>query len=119
MPGEERPASYHDVISALATQHGIPPSLALAIAQQESGFNPTAVSPKGAIGIMQLMPDTAKELGVDPNDPVANITGGIAYLKKLNDRYQGDVTKTLQAYNGGASNEIKCSHCHRRVGHGG
>lgn len=101
-PDGLRPATYQDIITAVAKEHKIPPELALAVAQQESNFNPAAKSPKGAVGLFQLMPDTAAELGVtDIADPVQNITGGIKYLRQLSDRYQGDVTKVLHAYNGG------------------
>ena len=105
MAGEtERPASTEEIISAYAKAHKFPAALALAVAEQESGFDNTAVSNKGARGIFQLMPETAAELGVDPDDPIQNIQGGIKYLKQLSDRYNGDVTKTLQAYNGGMGN---------------
>lgn len=97
----ERPATFEEIITGLAKKEGVSPALALAVAQQESGLDPVAKSPKGALGIMQLMPETAKDLGVDPLDPVQNISGGIKYLKTLSDRYQGDVQKTLMAYNGG------------------
>jgi soluble lytic murein transglycosylase-like protein len=104
MAGEERPATTEEIISAYAKQHKIPPALALSVAEQESGFDNKAVSGKGARGIFQLMPDTAKELGVDPDDPIQNIQGGIKYLKQLSDKYNGDVNKTLMAYNGGMGN---------------
>lgn len=104
MAGEERPATTEEIITAYAKMHKIPPALALSVAEQESGFDNTAVSNKGARGIFQLMPDTAKDLGVDSDDPLQNIQGGIKYLKQLSDKYNGDVTKTLQAYNGGMGN---------------
>lgn len=95
-----RPATYQDIISAMATKQGIDPRLALAVAHTESGLNPAAKSPKGALGIMQLMPATAARLGVDPNDPIQNIQGGIAELKRLSDEHHGDVTMMLRRYNG-------------------
>lgn len=95
-----RPATYQDIISAMATKQGIDPRLALAVAHTESGLNPSAKSPKGALGIMQLMPATAARLGVDPNDPIQNIQGGIAELKRLSDEHHGDVTMMLRRYNG-------------------
>lgn len=101
MPDTLKEASWGDVISAAARANGVNPALALAVAQQESGLDPAAKSAKGALGIMQLMPATAAELGVDPADPVQNIQGGIKYLKQLSDKYQGDLEKTLHAYNAG------------------
>ena len=68
---------------------------------QESRWNPQAVSPKGAIGLAQLMPATARDLGVNPADPVANLTGGARYLRYLLDTFDGDVEKALAAYNAG------------------
>lgn len=97
----ERPATLEEIIQGIARKEGVSPTLALAVAKRESSLNPTAKSPKGALGLFQLMPATAAELGVDPMDPVQNITGGVRYLKQLSDRYQGDVQKTLWAYNGG------------------
>jgi soluble lytic murein transglycosylase-like protein len=70
--------------------------------RNESGGNPNAVSGAGAIGLMQLMPGTAKGLGVDPHDPRRNLEGGIKYLAQLSDKYDGDYVKTLAAYNAGS-----------------
>lgn len=72
-----------------------------AVAWTESRFNVSAVSPKGARGVMQLMPGTARGLGVDPRDPAQNIRGGAAYLRTLLDQFDGDIVKTLAAYNAG------------------
>jgi len=86
---------------ASAVRHGVRPELVLGVGQQESRFNQRAVSPKGARGVMQLMPDTAKELGADPDDPFQNIEGGVRYLgKQLND-FGGDERVALAAYNAG------------------
>ena len=102
-----RPATWEDVIRHEAKQARVPPELALAIAETESGFDPRATSPKGARGIFQLMPATAAELGVDPNDPVQNIRGGLTYFRKQLDAHGGDVQKALQAYNWGPGNVAK------------
>ena len=75
----------------------------LAVTKQESGFNPSAVSPVGAIGLMQLMPDTAAGLGIsNPHDPVQNVLGGSKYLGQLWKKYHGDIPKVLAAYNAGS-----------------
>ena len=84
-----------------AERQGINPDLALAVAFAESAFNPAALSPKGAIGVMQLMPSTAKDLGVNPEDPIENIRGGIRYLKQLGERFENDPGKVMAAYNAG------------------
>jgi soluble lytic murein transglycosylase-like protein len=68
---------------------------------QESRWNPQALSPKGAMGLAQLMPATARELGVDPRDPVANLMGGARYLRRMLDIFGGDVEKALAGYNAG------------------
>jgi len=72
-----------------------------ALVWQESRWHPHAVSRKGAIGLTQLMPGTARELGVDPTDPLANLIGGARYLRQLLDQFDGDVEKALAAYNAG------------------
>jgi soluble lytic murein transglycosylase-like protein len=87
---------------AAARRHGLDPDLVLAVASVESAFVPTAVSPKGAQGLMQLMPATARALGVtDAFDPEANLDGGARHLQSLIERYKGDVEKALAAYNAG------------------
>jgi len=103
-PQDQRPASWEDIIRFEAKQAKVPPQLAIEISRAESNFNPTAISPKGARGLFQLMPDTAKEMGVDPDDPVQNIRGGVRYFRQQLDKYQGDVGKALQAYNWGPAN---------------
>lgn len=86
-----------------ARRHGLDPALVLAVAAVESAFQPKAVSPKGAQGLMQLMPGTAAELGVqDAFDPADNLDGGSRYLAALLAQYGGDVSKALAAYNAGA-----------------
>jgi hypothetical protein len=101
-----RPATTEEVIRAFAKKLGVPPDLAVAVAQQESGpdFDMNAVGTSGERGIFQLMPDTAKELGVDPTDFNQNITGGLTYLKKQLDANGGNVSRALMAYNGGPGN---------------
>jgi soluble lytic murein transglycosylase-like protein len=96
-------ARFEPLVVEHATRHAIRPELVRAVIQVESGFNPLARSPKGAMGLMQLMPRTAQELGVaDPYDPAQNIRGGTAYLRQLLDRYDGNEELALAAYNAGA-----------------
>ena len=98
------PDQVQSLVTQYAQQYGVDPSLALAVAQTESNFNPAAVSPAGAIGVMQLMPSTAAGLGVNPNDPTQNIQGGVQYLAQLLQKYDGDATMALWAYNAGPGN---------------
>jgi len=95
------PKDYDDIIKEAATAHGISSGLIKAVIQAESAFNPNAVSPKGAMGLMQLMPGTSNDLGVsDPFNPRENVMGGTRYLKELMQRY-GSVSLCLAAYNAG------------------
>ena len=91
---------WHDAALAAADAHHIPPTLFLALIDAESRFDAKAVSPKGAIGLTQLMPGTAKALGVDPHDPKENLTGGARYLRQQYDRF-GSWSLALAAYNAG------------------
>ncbi|KIG04886.1 Lytic transglycosylase catalytic [Burkholderia sp. MR1] len=94
-------SDYSDVFEVAGRQYNVDPKLLKAMMTQESSGNPNAVSPKGATGLMQLMPDTAKEMGVnDPKDPLQNIIGGAKYMGRLLDKY-GDVNTALAAYNAG------------------
>lgn len=94
-------------IVQMANSMGVDPSLALAVAQQESNFNPNAVSSSGAIGVFQLMPATASGLGVDPNNVSQNITGGITYLSQMLNQFGGNVPLALAAYNAGPGAVVK------------
>jgi len=96
--------STRAMIHAAAKANGLPPKIVESIASVESGFKTNAVSHKGAIGVMQLMPGTAKQLGVDPNDVEQNIQGGARLLRDLLIRYENDpdqLRKALAAYNAG------------------
>lgn len=93
---------FEDLIREAAERHGVDPLLVKSVVQVESGFRPDAVSPKGAAGLMQLMPSTAAELGVrDVFDPSENVDGGVRYLKGLLERYGNDLETALAAYNAG------------------
>lgn len=90
------------MLNQAAAQAGLHPALLEALVWQESRWNPAAVSRKGAVGLTQLMPATARDLGVDPRDPAANLFAGARHLRSLLDRFNGDVVKALAAYNAGA-----------------
>jgi soluble lytic murein transglycosylase-like protein len=91
-----------EAVTRVAAKHALDPSLVLAVIQAESGFNPKAVSPKGAMGVMQLMPGTAERFGVrDPFDVEDNLKGGVAYLRWLLDHFDGSVPLAVAAYNAG------------------
>lgn len=103
-----RSAPYEDSITEHSRNQGVAADLVRAVIQVESAFNPTAVSAKGAMGLMQLMPATATELGVrNPFNPHENIRGGVVYLRRLLDRYDGNVELALAAYNAGIGNVEK------------
>ena len=91
-----------NLIANAAARHHIDPDFVASLVKAESGFNPAAVSPKGARGLMQLMPLTAASLGVENAlDPASNMEGGTRYLRELLDQYGGDAAKALAAYNAG------------------
>jgi soluble lytic murein transglycosylase-like protein len=97
-----RSSQWDDVIDFRAREHGIRPDLVRAVIQVESAFNPRARSHKGAMGLMQLMPGTARDLGVrNAYDPIENIRGGVLYLRSLLDQFNGNEELALAAYNAG------------------
>jgi len=94
---------FHPIILQEASRHEVDPALVKAIIMAESGYNPNAISKKGAKGLMQLMPSTAQALGVeDAFNPEQNISGGVRYFKQLVNRFDGDVKLALAAYNAGS-----------------
>jgi hypothetical protein len=98
------PMTIQGIAKRAAERSRIAADLVMAVIQQESGFRPCAVSDKGAMGLMQLMPDTAADFGViDAFDPEQNISAGTRLLKSLFDRYAGDLNRVLGAYNAGAA----------------
>jgi soluble lytic murein transglycosylase-like protein len=101
-PPEARSAGIDEAVERIAATQSLPPQLVHSVIQVESNYNPRAISPKGAQGLMQLMPDTARRFGVaNAFDPIDNIRGGARYLKYLLDLYHGDQRLALAAYNAG------------------
>ena len=102
------PDEFASIINQCALEYGVDRSLVQAVIHAESGYNPNAVSRKGATGLMQLMPKTAQVLKVnDSFNPTENIRGGVRYLRFLLDTFKGDVTLALAAYNAGLSRVAK------------
>jgi soluble lytic murein transglycosylase-like protein len=99
--GTGGPTPFGAEIDAAAARYGIDPALLKGLIRQESGFDPSARSGAGAMGLTQLMPGTAASLGVDPADPAQAIDGGARYLKQQLDRFGGDPAQALAAYNAG------------------
>jgi soluble lytic murein transglycosylase-like protein len=103
-PQVEPPPPARDtrtMVRDAAVRSGLPPSLVESVARVESALRPDAVSPKGALGVMQLMPATARKLDADPHDSAQNIDAGARLLRELLIKYDGDVVKALSAYNAG------------------
>ena len=106
--GKKGEHAYHPIINKASEQHDIDPALVKAVIMAESSYNPRAVSPKGAVGLMQLMPTTAESLGVANSfNPEQNVQGGTKYLKKLIDQFDGDIKLALAAYNAGPAHVRK------------
>jgi len=102
------PAEFDQIINSCATEFGVDKSLVKAVIHAESGYNPNAVSSKGAAGLMQLMPGTAQDLRVaDSFNPSDNIRGGVRYLKFLLNTFKGNVSLALAAYNAGMAKVAK------------
>jgi soluble lytic murein transglycosylase-like protein len=96
------PDRLEHMVREVAERHSLDPALLKAVVGVESGGNPKAISRKGALGLMQLVPSTAERFGVgNAFDPAQNLEGGASYLRQLLDRYNGDLTKSLAAYNAG------------------
>jgi soluble lytic murein transglycosylase-like protein len=101
------PPAFRAAIDAAAKRYDLSPDFLDAVARSESGYDPAVVSPAGAIGVMQLMPATARQLGVDARDPAQNIMGGAAYLRAQLDRFDGALDLALAAYNAGGGRVIQ------------
>jgi len=101
------PAQYAAKVHELSRRFDLSPALIEAVVWQESRWRADAVSPVGARGLAQLMPGTAREMGVNPNDPFANLEGGARYLREQLDRFDGNLEKALAAYNAGPGRVIR------------
>jgi soluble lytic murein transglycosylase-like protein len=100
-PTQVAAKSAKELVEEAALHAGLPPAIVHSVARAESGYRQDAISPKGAIGLMQLMPGTAAELQANPHDPEENTKAGAMYLRQLLLKYNGDVVKALAAYNAG------------------
>ncbi len=100
-PEPDRPQTTGELLEEAAERYGVPKEILQGVAAVESGGDPSAVSPKGAVGIMQLMPATAAELRADPRDPEQNVDAGARYLRDLLLRYDGGLHRSFAAYNAG------------------
>lgn len=102
LTGKQFVQKYDKAIRRQASIHGVDPNLVKAVIRAESGYNPTAISKKGAQGLMQLMPETAAKMDVsDPFNPDENIAGGVKFLSQLLVRFRNDITLAVAAYNAG------------------
>ena len=101
------PHQWRPHLARIAAKYDLSPQLLEALVWQESRWRTNAVSPAGARGLAQLMPGTARELGVNPNDPLANLEGGARYLRQQLDTFGGDLEKALAAYNAGPNRVIR------------
>jgi soluble lytic murein transglycosylase-like protein len=111
MPTEEEVRRYRAIVESAARSHGVDTALVHAVITAESGYNPSALSPKGASGLMQLMPDTARRYGVrNIWDPVENVHGGVRYLKDLLAMFNGNMELALAGYNAGENAVIRAGH---------
>jgi hypothetical protein len=95
------PEAWRGLVATLAARYDLSPAMIEAVIWQESRWHANAISPAGARGLAQLMPATARALGTDPDDPAANIEGGVRYLRQLVDGFGGDIERALAAYNAG------------------
>ncbi len=108
MPSEADIRRFSSIVDVAARSHGVEPALVQAVITAESGFNPNALSRKGASGLMQLMPDTARRYGVQNIfDPVENVHGGVRYLRDLLAMFNGDMRLALAGYNAGENAVIR------------
>ncbi len=99
---KERRRRLWPLVQEVATRYGLDPALVMAVVETESRFHPLALSPKGAVGLMQIRPATARHLGLDkPFDPLKNLEAGVKYLAWLKERFGGDIRLALAAYNAG------------------
>jgi len=103
------PLRWQGRVAELAAKYDISPALLEALVWQESRWRENAVSPVGARGLAQLMPGTARQLGVNPDDPHANLEGGARYLREQLDRFGGDLEKALAAYNAGPGRVVRAN----------
>jgi hypothetical protein len=93
--------SFDDLFLNAGAKYNISPALLKAVASAESGFNPDEISSSGAVGLMQIMPETARQLGIDPRNPVQSIQGAASYLRTLLNQFDGNTTLAIAAYNAG------------------